>query len=285
MTTVNLTVSSADQVAFNGAGMFVIGAPKSGKSVLACTASKDAPKPLNPKTKTILSDILYLQLEPRGVSSAVALGLVPKHVIDLSAPEYLVPVNFEAQEVSRKSSNDALLDWTKVRPALLAAAKYAQANPEIKIVVIDNLSGFSDMAAAHFLANSKDGFEAWAKVKQANEWIFNLFRMNRLLVVGLSHTKALAQGSDENKLETKSVGGEVTQQVPAMPTGSAGFWAKATDATVVTLRKKVKSAGGYDMKYSVAFTSSAKQAAGNRYNIVGEVEAHLRDIIKANYNI
>jgi hypothetical protein len=288
MVEIKLKVSEGDKLPFEGAGIFVIGSPKTGKTVLACTASQYAPQPLNPKVRTVLPDVCFVQLEPNGLKSATALGLVPKHVIDLSGSDFMVPVDFDAVPDSKsKTSNDALLDWTKVRPALLAVAKYVKQTPEIKIVVIDNMSGFCEMTEAYFqkvcLKDGKpDTFGVYSEVKKAATWVFNLFRLQKVLVIGLSHTKTSGQ-QDLEKLETKSVGGEATSQVAAMPAGSAGFWAKATDATVCTMRKKVKAGTTYRYEYKMAVTSSQKLPAGNRWNIEGEIDSHLRKIVADNY--
>lgn len=285
MTTIK--IQPADTLPFEGAGIFILGSPKTGKTVLACTASKFAPVPLNPKVRTELPDVCFVQLEPNGIKSAIALGMVPKHTIDLSGSEYMVPVDFAAAPDKARTSNDALLDWNKVRPALLAVAQYVRANPEIRIVVIDNMSGFCEMTEAFFqktcLKNGMpDTFEVYGQVKKAATWVFNLFRLEKVLVIGLSHTKVGAQ-QDQDKLESKAVGGDVTAMVAAMPAGSAAFWGKATDATICTMRRKIKSGNAIKYEYKMLVTSSQKLPAGNRWNVEGEADSHLRKIVEQFY--
>ena len=285
---IELDVVQADALAFNGAALLVVGNFKSGKTVLAATASKDAPAKLDPKNKTLLSDILFLQFEPGGIRSATSLGLVPKHVIDFAAPKYRIAQDPAAEADKSKTSNELLLDWTKIRPALLASAKYVESNPEIKIVVVDNLSRYCEMLEYHFQQTCKkngatDTFEVYSQIKKANIWLANLFINQRVLLIALSHVKSAA-AQDEAKLQAKSVGGDLTTLVPAIPAGSAGFWSGFADAVLCTMRIKKKVGTEEKYEYRTLMTSSSKLPSGNRFGLEGSIESHLGPILNKYYS-
>ena len=282
-TTVSLNIQSADNMAFEGAAIFLLGSPKTGKTVLACTASAYAPSPLMPTTRTSLPDVLVLQFEPNGTSSALHMGLAPQ-VLDFAATEYLVNSD------SDKVSNDGLLDWNKVRPALVATAQYVRSKPEIKIIVIDNLSAFTDMVVAHEESlqslQKKDGYLAYANAKRASEWLLNLFRKEKKLIIGIAHTKA-ADVTDPAKVEARAASGQLAPQVPGLPAGTASVWQKASDAVIHTRCKSEKIVVGGEPQirpsYRLMVTSSNKMAGGNRWGLSGERESHLGPIVKRFY--
>jgi len=287
MTQTTIKIQTADTLPFEGAALFVVGQYKCGKTVLGATASAYAPNPLNPNIKTELPDVMFVQLEPNGIRSAVSLGLVPKHVLDLSGPDYRVAVDFAAVPGKEKTSNEMLLDWGKVRLALLAAAQYVKATPEIKVVVVDNLSRYCEMLEAAFqLTCKKDGkvdsFEVYAQIKKANIWLANLFVSQKVLLIALAHVKSGA-GQDAEKLSAKAVGGDATSLVPAIPAGSAGFWSGYADAVLCAQRKKVKAGTDFKYEYKTLLTSSNKLPSGNRFGLEGEMPSHLGSIIKKFY--
>lgn len=286
MTTIKIQV--ADQLSFEGAAILTIGNFKSGKTVLGATASKSAPNPINPNVRTELPDVMFIQLEPNGLRSATALGLVPKHVLDLSGADY------RAVEVasSQKTSNELQLDWNKVRPALVAAAQYVRATKEVRTVVFDNLSRFCDMLEYHYKTDAKDmpktkegkldTFEVFTLIKKANNWLANLFVGERVLLIVLAHLKA-ARAEDADKLSAKAVGGDATSLVPAMPAGTAGFWTGYADAVICTQRKKLKVGTETTFEFKMLLTSSNKFPSGNRFGLTGEMPSHLRPIIEKYY--
>lgn len=287
MSSVTIDISPADQLPFEGAALLVVGNFKSGKTVLGATASKKAPVPLNPKVRTELPDVMFIQLEPNGIRSATSLGLVPSHVLDLSGPAYRTALDFSAAPDKAKTSNELQLDWAKVRPALLAVAQYVRKHPEIRTVVFDNLSRYCEMLEFSFQQTCKkngitDTYEVYSQVKKANIWLANLFVNEKVLFIALAHVKSSA-AQDEAKLAAKAVGGDLTPLVPAIPAGSAGFWSGYADAVLCTMRKKVKVGTETKYEYKTLMTSSNKYPSGNRFGLEGEIDSHLRPIIEKYY--
>lgn len=284
---------SADELSFDGAAIIITGSFKSGKTVLAHTASGNSPTPLTPKTRITLKDTAVIQLEPNGVRSAVSMGLVAAHVLDLSGPEFRRPFEAEAElTAARGGSNELGLDFTKVFPALVKAAEYIKAHPEIRVVIFDHLTRFDAMVEAHY-RNPKyapktargevDTFGIFRMVKEAHMWLAQLFFGYGVLFIGICQVKTPAKEADENKLASKSVGGDQTDLVLALPQASAGFWSGYADAVIATRRKKTKV--GTEDKYihRMALTSSQKLPSGNRFGLEGEHDSHLGPIIKQFY--
>jgi hypothetical protein len=288
-----INVQQADQMPFEGAAMFVVGNFKSGKTVLAHTASQFAPVPLTPGKPTLLPDVAYIGLEPGGIRAATAMGLNAKHVLDLSTSEYRVPFDADADVVAGKgASNEMQLDWTKIRPALVAFAKYVKANPEIKVVIFDHLTRLSDCLEAHYRTpkfapktdkGAIDTFGIFRLIKDTNQWLAAVYFDARVLFIALAHVKTVAKEADQNKLDSKSVGGDATDMIPAVPTATAGFWSGYSDAVISTLRKKVKTGIETKYQYKMVMTSSNKLPSGNRFGMEGEHDSHLGPTVKKNY--
>src|SRR4051812_6035780 len=107
---VSIRVQTASELPFKGDTIFLLGAAKTGKTILAASASRYAPIPLNPKVRTKTPDVLFIQLEPGGINSALEQGLDP-NIIDLADVEYCLPSS-DAQLFK----NELMLDWRKIRP-------------------------------------------------------------------------------------------------------------------------------------------------------------------------
>lgn len=284
---------SADALDFNGGALIVTGNFKAGKTVLAHTASAFAPNPLNAKTKTTLTDLAVIQLEPNGVRSAVSLGLVAANVLDLSGPEFRRAFEADAELTAAKGgSNELGLDFLKVMPALIKAAEHIKSHPEIKVVVFDHLTRFDAMVESHY-RNPKyapktnrgevDTFGIFRMVKEAHQWLAQLFFGTGVLFIGICQVKTPAKEADENKLAAKAIGGDNTDLVLALPQASAGFWAGYADAVIATRRKKTRVGTEDKTSYRMMLTSSQRFPSGNRFGLEGEHDSHLGPIIKNFY--
>lgn len=266
------------------------GAPKTGKTSLALTASKKCPNPKEwDSSKPVsLDDIVWLGFEENCLLYAQRRGLVVPHFLDWSG---------------------AALTYRELLPAIkgLPEAMKRFRAKGATTVVVDTLSAFESMLIRDIITmpdydSDMERVRAWGRVNDAHDLLFDMLRQTEMNFIGLVHLNvnqpfgedggrsALAEQMKKqaerkhDKVEAMSVGGLSTAFIPAMRPKAAGRWARLSDGVLVTktLEQTVR-AGQKELRYLFSASPSSEFAAGGRWNLQGDQEPYLRPHLEKIY--
>lgn len=268
------------------------GPPKTGKTSLALTASKQCPHPKDwDAAKPVeLKDLVWIGLEENCLLYAQRRGITVPNFLDWS---------------------DANLTYDKLEPAikgLPGAMKQYQANG-CTTIVVDTLSAFESMLIRDIVTEPNypkdmDRVRAYGRVNDAHDLLFDRLRMTGMNFIGLVHlnvnqpfgeeggnsavAEAMKRQAEKahDKVSAASVAGLSSAFIPAMRPKAAGRWARLTDGVLVTFAKeRVVRAGQKELRYLFTSTPSDDYAAGGRWNVNGDQEPYLRPHLENIYKL
>lgn len=266
------------------------GAPKTGKTTLALTASKFCPpqKDWDAKKPVSLDDIVWLGFEENCLLYAQRRGIRVPNFLDWSGSE---------------------LSYRELAPAIKAlpgAMAQYKANG-CTTIVVDTLSSFDSLLLSTIVyepayEKDMDRIKAYGRVNEAHQMFFQKLQQTGMNIIGLVHLNVNQPFGEEggntpaaekmkkaaekthDKVEAMSVGGVSSAFIPAIRPKAAGEWARSADEVLVTFaEEKVIRAGVKEMKYFFAASPSADYAAGGRWDLKGNQEPYLRPHINAIY--
>jgi len=266
------------------------GMPKTGKTILAYTASKQCPHPStwNVEKPVELTDILGLQFEENSTLSLAQRGIKVANVLDWT---------------QRDIDLGTMKTLIKNLPAIGAEAK----KQGIHTVVVDTLSTFNRFLLQKIVeegsfSSDMERIRAYGDVDSFHYLLFdNLLRMG-LNVIGLVHLQHFAPFGEEgggssaaaqlkaaaakqvDKQTANLVQGIRTDFIPELRPKVAGHWARLADAVLVAKpTKRVVRAGESVIDYKFITESNDDYSAGGRWKIPPINDSYLRPIIEARY--
>lgn len=268
------------------------GAPKTGKTTLALTASKQCPPPSewDEKKPVELKDLVWIGLEENCLLYAQRRGLKVPNFLDWSGPE---------------------LTWKSLEPAIkaLPGAMKQYKDNGCTTVVVDTLSAFESLLLRDIVIEpdyqrDMDRVRAYGRVNDAHDLLFDKLRQTGMNFIGLVHlnvnqpfgeeggNSAVAEAmkrqaeKTHDKVEAMSVAGVSSAFIPAMRPKAAGRWARLTDGVLVTFAKqRVVRAGQKELKYLFTSRPSDDYAAGGRWDLQGDQEPYLRPHLENIYKL
>lgn len=266
------------------------GAPKTGKTTLALTASAQCPpqKEWDPNKPVSLNDLVWLGFEENCLLYAQRRGLNVPNFLDWSGAELTV---------------------TDLLPAIkaLPAAMRQYRDNGCTTIIVDTLSAFESMLIRDIVTTpdydrDMDRVRAYGRVNDAHDMLFDKLRETGMNFIGLVHlnvnqpfgeeggnspaAQAMQRQAEKthDKVGVSSVAGVSTNFVAAMRPKAAGRWARLTDGVLVTFAKeRTIRAGVKELKYQFTSSPSSDYAAGGRWDLKGEQEPYLRPHIKNIY--
>ena len=268
------------------------GAPKTGKTTLALTASQDCPpqKEWDAKKPVSLNDLVWIGFEENCLLYTQRRGITVPNFLDWSG---------------------ASLTYRDLAPAikaLPAAMEQYKANG-CKTIVIDTLSAFESMLIRDIVtepdyAKDMDRVKAYGRVNDAHDMLFDKLRETGMNFIGLVHlnvnqpfgeeggssaaAEAMKRQAEKthDKVQAMSVAGVSSAFIPAMRPKAAGRWARLTDGVLVTFaEQRTIRAGVKELKYLFTCSPSNDYAAGGRWDLKGDQEPFLRPHLKNIYGI
>jgi hypothetical protein len=266
------------------------GAPKTGKTTLALTASSMCPHPSkwDDKNPVELKDLVWVGLEENCLLYAQKRGLVVPNFLDWS------------------SANLGIKELAPAIKALPAAMKQYLDNG-CTTIVVDTLSAFEsillrDIVVAPDYQKDMDRVRAYGRVNDMHDMLFDKLRETGMNFIGLVHldvnqpfgeeggnsaaAEAMKRQAEKqhDKVEASSVAGVSTAFRAAMRPKAAGRWARLSDGVLVTFaEEKVVRAGTKMMQYKFAASPNEDYAAGGRWDLQGTQEPYLRPHIERIY--
>jgi hypothetical protein len=268
------------------------GAPKTGKTSLALTASGFCPEPSkwDPKNPIELKDLVWIGLEENCLLYAQRRGLAVPNFLDWSGAE---------------------LTYTDLAPAIkaLPSAMKQYRDNGCTTIVVDTLSAFESMLIRDIVTTpdyqrDMDRVKAYGRVNDAHDMLFDKLRETGMNFIGLVHlnvnqpfgedggnTPAAEQMKRQaekthDKIEAMSVGGQSTAFIPAMRPKAAGRWARLTDGVLVTFaEEKTIRAGVKELRYQFASSPNSDFAAGGRWDLKGPQAPYLRPHLENIYGL
>lgn len=268
------------------------GAPKTGKTTLALTASKQCPplKDWNPDKPVSLDDLVWIGFEENCLLYAQRRGLRVSNFLDWS---------------------DASLSYRDLAPAIkaLPSAMRQYRDNGCSTIVVDTLSAFESMLIREIVTEpdyekDMDRVRAYGRVNDAHDLLFDKLRETGMNFIGLVHlnvnqpfgeegggnspaAEAMRRAAEKahDKVGAASVAGLSTSFIPAMRPKAAGRWARLTDGVLVTFAKeRTIRAGVKELKYMFTSSPSSDYAAGGRWDLKGDQEPYLRPHIENIYS-
>lgn len=268
------------------------GAPKTGKTTLALTASKFCPpqSEWNPAKPVELSDLVWIGFEENCLLYAQRRGLKVPNFLDWSG---------------------ASLTYRDLAPAIksLPGAMKQYRDNGCTTIVVDTLSAFESMLIRDIVvepdyAKDMDRVRAYGRVNDAHDMLFDKLRETGMNFIGLVHlnvnqpfgedggnsaaAEAMKRQAEKthDKVGAASVAGLSTAFIPAMRPKAAGRWARLTDGVLVTFaEQRTVRAGQKELKYLFTSSPSNDYAAGGRWDLRGDQEPYLRPHIEKIYNL
>jgi hypothetical protein len=283
-----LKPTPSNKDAFKRFSIRIDGMPKTGKTALALTASKECPHPSkwDPKNPVNVNDILWLGFEENCLMYPQRKGLNVVNVFDWSDPS---------------------LTWEDLKSAIkaLPGLKQQFADKGITTIVVDTLSTFDSLLVRDLVnrpdhARAKDKMFAWGAVLDAQYLLLDCLRATGLNYIGLVHLQPFQpmgeDGTDDtfkkaaakqvDKIEAMSIGGIRSDFIPSMRAKAAGHWARMTDATIVTYaEERTVRAGVKQLVYRFAQSADSEFNCGTRWNLQGDQEPYLYPLLKDLYNL
>lgn len=270
----------------------VDGAPKTGKTTLALTASKFCPpqKDWNAKSPTELKDLVWIGLEENCLLYTQRRGITVPNFLDWSG------------------AGLTIRDLAPAIKGLPAAMEQYKANG-CTTIVIDTLSAFEsllirDLVTEPEYAKDMERVRAYGRVNDMHDMLFDKLRETGMNFIGLVHlnvnqpfgeeggrteaAEALKRQAEKahDKVQAMSVAGVSSAFIPAMRPKAAGRWARLTDGVLVTFaQERVIRAGQKELKYLFTSSPSSDYAAGGRWDLKGDQEPYLRPHIETIYGI
>jgi hypothetical protein len=217
----------ADELQNETRVIVLVGPPKMGKTVAACTASNFTPDELPAKEKVNLDDTLVIQFDTNGIESARQLGLNP-YVIDLSTVVDLAELT------------------TKLREAFDTAYEFAKAGPNRRII-LDTLTTLNTRLVVGLqkqFPDQKQIGQLYGKLLSINTNLAARFTgIPGVMLIAIGHTK-LVGGlmGDEEAMELRAKASNLGSGdiVLDMPGKGGNFWKGAASAVWPVLRQKDK---------------------------------------------
>lgn len=264
------------------------GMPKTGKSALALTASKDCPHPSkwDANKRVDVNDLLWLGFEENCLMYPQRKGINVVNVFDWSHPD---------------------LTWTDIKKAVKALPGLRQQfiDKGITTIVVDTLSTFNqlllrDMVQRPDFARDKDKFAAYGEVNDAHDLLLDCLRATGLNFIGLVHLEVFQPWGEEgtndafkknaekqiDKIEAMSIGGIRADFIPSMRPKAAGRWARLTDATLVTFaEERTVRAGVKELVYRFTQSADSEFNCGSRWALRGDMEPYLYPLLADIYNL
>jgi hypothetical protein len=268
------------------------GAPKTGKTTLALTASKQCPNPKewDPKKPVDLQDLVWIGLEENCLLYAQRRGLRVPNFLDWSG---------------------AGLTWLDLEPAIkaLPGAMKQYRDNGCTTIVVDTLSAFESMLIRDIVTTpdyqrDMDRVRAYGRVNDAHDLLFDKLRQTGMNFIGLVHlnvnqpfgeeggnsaaAEAMKRQAEKihDKVEAMSVAGISSAFIPAMRPKAAGRWARLTDGVLVTFAKeRTIRAGQKELRYLFTSRPSDDYAAGGRWDLQGDQEPYLRPHLENIYKL
>lgn len=268
------------------------GAPKTGKTTLALTASKDCPpqKDWNADKPKDLNDLVWIGFEENCLLYAERRGIRVPNFLDWSGAE---------------------LSYREIAPAIkaLPAAMEQYKNNGCTTIVVDTLSSFDSMLLSTIVyepayEKDMDRIKAYGRVNEAHQMFLAKLQQTGMNIIGLVHLNVNQPFGEDggntpaaekmkkqaekthDKVEATSVGGVSSAFIPAIRQKAAGEWARTADEVLVTFAdEKIVRAGVKEMKYLFAASPSSDYAAGGRWDLKGNQEPYLRPHIQSIYGL
>lgn len=267
------------------------GQPKSSKTTLAITTSRQCPPPAqwDAKKPVELTDIMWLSFEPNALMYPASRGVTVTNQLDWSDESWTL--------------ND-LVPAIKALPA--AAEQYRAAG--VTTIVVDTLSAFNRFLLREIIERpayerDMDRIRAYGRVDEMHYLLFDSLRAMKMNIVGIVHLQAFAPFGEDGgnsasamamkaqaekqvtKLEANQVAGMRTDYVPDMRPKPAGHWARLSDAVLVAKPRQVTvRAGVQELKYEfIAQTTDGEFSAGGRWALPPVQDGFLRPHIEARY--
>lgn len=246
----------------------IMGNPKNGKSVTACTASDFAPEEITAATeatdRTYLSDTLTIQFDTDGHQGPRSCGLVP-YVFDLSlATEYR--------------------DLVKGLGEAVQAAAVAVKVNGIKYVIIDTVTTLDIMLTTQ-LKKLHEGQQLYgALLKHHMDFCLGLKALPVTVIV-LSHLRynhpllEAQEMKDQARKRASSLPGQIDYSMDL--TGKSAAYYKGAVSGVFVVYKKLAPKNSDDPpEYRLITDNMNGYEAGNRFGLTEEEPAHLRKLFK-----
>ena len=266
------------------------GAPKTGKTSLALTASAHCPHPSkwDARTPVQLRDLVWLGFEENCLLYAQKRGIAVPNFLDWSGASLTVS------------------DLIPAIKGLPGAMKQYRANG-CTTIVVDTLSAFESMLIRDVIhtpdfARDMDRVRAWGRVNELHDMLFDKLRETEMNFIGLVHldvnqpfgeeggnsaaAEALKRQAEKahDRVEASSVAGISTAFRAAMRPKAAGRWARLSDGVLVTFaEEKIIRAGQKQLQYRFAASPNNDYAAGGRWDLQGTQEPYLRPHIEHIY--
>lgn len=276
----------SDGVSKDRFSMRIDGMPKTGKSALALTASKQCPHPSkwSSSNPVEVKDILWLGFEENCLMYPRRKGIRVTNLFDWSDPD---------------------LTWDQLKPAIkaLPGLKQQFIDKGISTIVVDTLSQFNELLIRDLVQRpaydrTKDVMAAWGAVNDGHDLLLDCLRATGLNFIGLVHLNPFQPWGEEgtndafkknaekqiDKIEAMSIGGIRADFIPSMRPKAAGRWARVTDATLVTFaEERAVRAGVKEVVYKFTASGNSEFNCGSRWNVKGPQEPYLRPILQDIY--
>lgn len=268
------------------------GAPKTGKTTLALTASKQCPphKEWDAKKPVSLDDLLWIGFEENCLLYTQRRGIHVPNFLDWSG---------------------AGLSYRDIAPAIkaLPAAMEQYRKNGVTTIVVDTLSAFEAMLIRDYVTEpdyqkDMERVRAYGKVNDAHIMLFDKLRETGMNFIGLVHlnvnqpfgedggnsaaAEALKKQAEKthDKVQASSVAGVSSAFIPAIRPKAAGHWARSADGVLVTFaEQRTIRAGQKELKYLFTCSPSTDYAAGGRWDLKGDQEPYLRPHLENIYGI
>lgn len=269
------------------------GQPKSGKTRLAYTVSKQHPHPskLDVKAPVDITDTLSIQFERNSTLSLQEAGVNPTRVLDLSDPTL------------------TLAEMTEIRRDLpkMAAEWKTQG---VENIVVDTLSTLDRFLIRTIIdepahATDMDRIRAYGDVDKWHMAFFDALVQTRLNIVALVHLQQFSPFGEDggnspaalamkaaaakqvDKVTANQVGGIRTDFIPDMRKKPAGHWGRLSDAIIVSKPERVTvRAGVKEMRYQFLTEATDDFSAGGRLKLPAVVQDNfLYPILAKSYKL
>jgi hypothetical protein len=278
---------------FNNFIIRVDGQPKTGKTRLAWSVSKQHPAPskLDPKKPVDITDTLAIQFERNSTLSLQEAGINATRVLDLSDPTITLA---EMTDIRRELPKLAI-EWREQGVENLIVDTLSTLNRFLLRTIIEEPSHNTDM----------ERIRAYGDVDRWHLDFFDALARTKMNIVALVHLQQFAPFGEQgggtpaaekmkqaaavqvDKVTANMVGGIRTDFVPDMRPKPAGHWGRLSDAIIVAKPERITvRAGVKEMRYQFITETTDDFSAGGRLKLPAIVQDNwLYPILSKSYKL